>query len=80
MAIAGRFKSIASKFGPGGLRGSQLLLVLMVGLSTSGCLLTKAVTVPMRVVGAATSAVPVVGGVVDTMLDTAADSVDEIPL
>jgi len=60
----------------------------------SGCLFTKLVTVPMRVVGsvvsvtgAVVSIVPVVGNTGDATLekldgtiDTAADTVDELPL
>lgn len=60
----------------------------------SGCFLTKLVTVPMRVVGstvatvgAVVSIVPVVGNTADSTLekadaaiDTAADTVDEVPL
>lgn len=74
-----------------------LTRVAIVGLLVSmlsGCLLTKLVTMPMRVVGATASAVgavvsivPVVGNTadaniekVDTLIDTAADSVDELPL
>lgn len=66
------------------------LLVSML----SGCLLTKIATVPMRIVGstaslvgAVVSIVPVVGNTadstiekVDTIIDTTADTVDELPL
>ena len=70
-----------------------VVLVALVS-SLSGCLLTKLVTMPMRVVGASAalvgaviSVVPVVGDsvdealeAVDTGIDTAADSVDKVPL
>jgi hypothetical protein len=46
----------------------------------SGCVLTKVVTVPMRVVGAVASAVPVVGDAVDESIETVADAVDDIPI
>ena len=46
----------------------------------SGCFLTKVVTTPMRVGGAIISTVPVVGNVVDEVIDTAADAVDKVPL
>jgi len=46
----------------------------------SGCVLTKAVTTPMRVVGAVVSVVPVVGDAVDATIEEVADGVDEIPL
>lgn len=69
------------------------VLALMASL-LSGCFLTKLVTVPMRVVGSAVSVtgavvsiVPVVGNSADSTLekldgtiDTAADTVDEVPL
>lgn len=71
--------------------------IVVIGLLVSmlsGCLLTKLVTVPMRVVGstaslvgAVVSIVPVVGNTadstiekVDTVIDTTADTVDELPL
>ncbi|MDP6122755.1 MAG: hypothetical protein QF705_02505 [Arenicellales bacterium] len=53
--------------------------VLMI-ISLQGCLLTKVVTVPLRVGGAIISVVPVVGEIVDETLDTAADAIDLIPL
>jgi len=53
-------------------------MCLCVGLS--GCVLTKIVTVPMRVVGAVASVVPVVGDAVDESIEHIADAVDEIPL
>jgi hypothetical protein len=49
-------------------------------ISLQGCLLTKVVTVPLRVGGAIISVVPVVGEIVDETLDTAADAIDLIPL
>jgi hypothetical protein len=49
-------------------------------VSLSGCVLTKIVTVPMRIVGAVASAVPVVGDAVDESIETIADAVDDIPL
>ena len=70
-----------------------VVLMALVG-SLSGCLLTKLVTMPMRVVGslasvagAVVSVVPGVGDSVDealesvdTGIDTAADSIDKVPL
>ena len=46
----------------------------------SGCFLTKLVTVPMRVVGAVTSIVPVAGDAAHGAIDVAADVVDKLPL
>lgn len=59
------------------IRYLTLLLILLCGLS--GCLLTKVVTVPMRVGGAVTSIVPVVGDTAHEAIDTAADAVDKLP-
>jgi hypothetical protein len=51
--------------------------VLLFGLS--GCLLTKVVSVPMRVVGAAVSIIPVAGNVAHEAIDKAAEVVDKLP-
>ena len=59
-----------------GIRWLTLLLLL---LGLSGCLLTKVVTVPMRVGGAVTSIVPVVGNPAHEAIDKAADAVDALP-
>lgn len=53
---------------------------VLVILTLQGCLFTKVVTVPLRVGGAILSVVPVIGEVVDETLDTAADTIDLIPL
>lgn len=54
--------------------------VAFLALFMSGCLFTKIVTVPMRVVGAVVSIVPGVGNTADSVIDEAADIVDEVPL
>ncbi len=56
------------------------VLLPLVALMVSGCFLTKVVTVPMRVTGALISVVPVVGEEMDDAVDSAADTVDKIPL
>jgi len=48
-----------------------------VALGASGCFASKIVSVPLRVVGAATSIVPVVGDATHGVLDTTADAVDD---
>ncbi len=48
--------------------------------SLSGCVLTKLVTVPMRLVGAVVSIIPVAGNTANKAVQTAADTVDDIPL
>lgn len=49
-------------------------------LLLQGCVLTKVVTVPMRVTGAVVSIVPVVGNTMHHGIDTAADVVDDVPI
>ena len=52
----------------------------LVFLFISGCVLTKVVTVPMRVTGAVVSVIPVVGDGVDSALGASADVIDSIPI
>ncbi|MFZ5723177.1 MAG: DUF6726 family protein [Pseudomonadota bacterium] len=73
---------------------SRVVVLALLASLLSGCFLTKLVTVPMRVVGSAVSMtgavisiVPAVGNTadsalekVDTVIDTSADTVDELPL
>lgn len=58
----------------------QLVLSILILFFTSGCLLTKIVTVPMRLVGAVVSIVPVAGNTAHDAIDEAAEMVDEVPL
>lgn len=72
----------------------RVAVLALLASMLSGCFLTKLVTVPMRVVGSAISltgavisVVPVVGNTADstlekadTVIDTAADTADELPL
>ena len=57
-----------------------LFILSLVFLFLSGCVLTKVVTVPMRVTGAVVSVIPVVGDGVDSVLGTSADVIDSIPI
>lgn len=57
----------------------MILLVTML-LLVQGCVLTKVVTVPMRVTGAVVSIVPGVGNTIHSGIDTAADVVDDVPI
>ncbi len=61
-------------------RTLRIALLLALVAPLGGCVLTKVVTVPMRVVGAVVSIVPVVGNTADDAIDEAADIVDEIPI
>jgi hypothetical protein len=45
----------------------------------TGCVLTKMVTVPMRVAGAGVSIIPVAGNVAQVVIDEAAEGVDKLP-
>ncbi len=56
-----------------------MTLILAV-LLLSSCVLTKAVTVPMRVGGAIISVIPIVGGGIDEAIDDAADVIDAVPI
>ena len=58
----------------------KLLVLLLISLYLSGCVLTKVVTVPMRVTGAVISVIPVVGDGIDEVLDQTADVIDAIPI
>ena len=56
------------------------VVLLSLLILTSGCYATKIVSVPMRIVGAVASVVPVVGNTTHDAIDQAADTVDDLPL
>lgn len=58
----------------------RVVAVAALTASLSGCFLTKIVTVPMRVVGAVVSVVPVAGNLGNDVIQKAANTVDDIPL
>lgn len=60
----------------------MIRMMIFVGmlLMLQGCVLTKVVTVPMRVTGAVISIVPGVGNTIHSGIDTAADVVDDVPI
>jgi hypothetical protein len=58
----------------------RVVAVAALAFSLSGCFLTKIVTVPMRVVGAVVSIVPVAGNLGNNAIQAAANTVDDIPL
>jgi hypothetical protein len=58
----------------------KMLLIVCLLFLLSGCFLTKIVTVPMRIGGAITSIVPVVGNTAHDAIDKAAKVVDEVPI
>jgi len=59
---------------------TKLITLFLVALTLQGCVLTKVVTVPMRVGGAIISVVPMVGDPIDESIDTVADGIDKIPI
>lgn len=61
------------------MRQFYIMMLLFGTLAMSGCLLTKVVTVPMRVTGAVISIVPVVGNTADDSIDKVADTIDKVP-
>ena len=58
----------------------KLLVFVLISLYLSGCVLTKVVTVPMRVTGSVISVIPVVGDGIDEVLHQSADIIDAIPI
>lgn len=58
----------------------KLLLLSLIVLCISGCVLTKVVTVPMRITGSVISVIPVIGNGVDGVLGASADVIDAIPI
>jgi uncharacterized membrane protein len=57
-----------------------MMMVLGVVFLLQGCVITKLVTVPMRVTGAVVSIVPVVGNTMHDGIDKAAEVVDDVPI
>ena len=58
----------------------KLLVLALISLYLSGCVLTKVVTVPMRVTGSVISVIPVIGDGIDEVLGQSADIIDGIPI
>ena len=58
----------------------KLLVFVLISLYLSGCVLTKVVTVPMRVTGSVISVIPVIGNPIDEILGYSADVIDRIPI
>ena len=58
----------------------KLFVILIMLTMLSGCILTKIVSVPMRVVGAVVSIVPVAGNTAHDAIDKAAEIVDDVPI
>ena len=57
----------------------KLSIIVFVALFVSGCVLTKVVTVPLRVSGSLISVVPIIGNQIDEVIGQSADLIDELP-
>ena len=58
----------------------KFIALALIAFYLSGCVLTKVVTVPMRVTGSVISVIPVVGDGIDEFLGQSADVIDAIPI
>ncbi len=58
----------------------KLMIILILSTLLSGCVLTKIITVPMRVGGAVISVIPVAGNTAHDAIDKAAETVDDLPI
>ena len=55
-------------------------VLILITLFSYGCVLTKVISVPLRVGGAVISVIPIVGEDMDDAIDKAADTIDDIPI
>jgi hypothetical protein len=63
------------------MKNFRILVVLFfLCVIFQGCVLTKLVSVPMRIVGAVVSIVPVAGNTAHDAIDEAAEVVDDLPI
>jgi uncharacterized protein DUF6726 len=62
------------------MRSIRTVCLLLATVLLTGCFLTKIVTVPMRLVGAVVSIIPVAGNVAHDAIDEAAESIDELAI
>jgi hypothetical protein len=58
----------------------KIVLLVMTAMYLSGCVLTKIITVPMRVGGAVISIIPGAGNAADEVIDEVADTIDKVPI
>jgi hypothetical protein len=59
---------------------TRMAMIVLLASLLQGCVLTKVVSVPMRLTGAILSIIPVVGNSAHDGIDEAAEIVDDIPL
>ena len=59
---------------------NKVAMLVLIACYLSGCVMTKVITVPMRVTGSVISVVPVIGDVVEDVIGKSADLIDAIPI
>ena len=59
---------------------NKFTTLVLIACYLSGCVMTKVITVPMRVTGSVISVVPVIGDVVEDVIGKSADLIDAIPI
>ncbi len=57
-----------------------VMLVATIAMLSSGCVLTRIVTMPMRAVGGILTIIPVAGDAAHTAIDESADIIDKVPI
>ena len=58
---------------------NKVVALVLFACYLSGCVMTKVLTVPMRVTGSVISVVPVIGDGVEDVIGQSADFIDAIP-
>ena len=58
----------------------KIIFILLIATQLSGCLFTRLISAPMRAVGGILTIIPVAGDAAHTVIDGAADVVDEVPI
>jgi hypothetical protein len=58
----------------------KILILLLLASQLSGCLLTKLISVPMRVGASVLSIIPGAGNSIHDAIDTAAETLDGVPI
>ena len=61
------------------MKCGRIIFLLALVVLSNGCLLTKAVSVPMRGVGAIISLIPVAGNTAHDAIDKGAETIDKLP-
>ncbi|MDP7553891.1 MAG: hypothetical protein QF447_04785 [Candidatus Thioglobus sp.] len=59
---------------------NKVVALVLFACYLSGCVMTKVLTVPMRVTGSVISVVPVIGDGVEDVIGQSADLIDAIPI